>query len=388
VALLDLAGPIGNGAAGQASADDGEQMAKAVIADLNARGGAACRQLSAKYYKLNPIGPDQGRSGCLQILQDKPAMVIDLGGFAFPQGSYTCIAQQKVPILTSSAVLSAEVDKFFPYLASGGLGELATVMRDTVFGLKERGFFDPAKGFKKLGILVDQCSPGTNKAFDDALVKAGIPGNQISKYEFSCPPNGFPSPADMTAAVAQHQREGVTHVIPVTGGGAFKTYTESARGQLFRPKYAITDYQGNTVTATSPLHPPPDDFDGALSMTTGTFGMDTTPGVAPDAGTKRCQGLAVKAGFGPDQVFKGAGAVCTLVWTAEAALNHARTLTPDAILPGLFEAGTLQVAYSNAEVTYRAPRKLYTGDTYLPVVWAKDCTCWHQMERTRHPSFS
>jgi hypothetical protein len=387
VSLLDLAGPIGNGAAGQASADDSQKMAQAVIADINGRGGVACRTLSAKYYKLNPIGADQGRSGCIQILQDKPALVVDLGGFAFPQGAYLCIPQQRVPILTNSTVLAAEVKKFLPYLASGGLGELATVARDTVFGLRERGFFDPAKGFKKLGLLVDQCSPGTNQAFDAALAKAGVTAAQISKYEFACPANGFPSPTDMAAAVGQHQRDGVTHVIPITGGGASKTYSEAANSQLFHPRYAVSDYQGNTVTATSNLHPNADNFDGALAMTTGTFGMDTTPGVALDPGTKRCQGIAVKAGFPPDQVFKGAGSVCSLLWTAQAAFGHARSLTPTAILPGLFDAGTIQAAYSNADVTFRAPDKLYAGDTWTPVEWHKNCLCWFQLERTRRPSF-
>src|SRR4051812_39663748 len=44
VPVLDLAGPIGNGAAGQAAADDLIKITQAVIDDINARGGVQCRQ--------------------------------------------------------------------------------------------------------------------------------------------------------------------------------------------------------------------------------------------------------------------------------------------------------------------------------------------------------
>ncbi|MDX6661349.1 MAG: hypothetical protein QOJ55_2171, partial [Solirubrobacteraceae bacterium] len=286
VALLDLAGPIGNSAAGQASADDQQKVAQAVINDINSRGGAGCRQLAAKFYKLNPIGADQGRSGCLQIIQDRPALVLDLGGFAFPQSAYLCIPQQKVPLITASVILTSEATKFAPYLATPA-PDLGSVVRDAAFGLRDFGWFDPAKGFKKLGLLYDECAPEVNKGLDEALAKAGITADQTSKYSFSCPPNGFAVPSDMAQAVSQHRLAGVTHVIPLTGGGAFKEYTEAAERQGFRPKYAINDYQGNTVTATSSLQPNGDNFDGSLAMSLQRFGINTTPGFALDPATKR-----------------------------------------------------------------------------------------------------
>src|SRR5207245_2151469 len=170
VAVLDLAGPIGNSAANQASADDLQKFAQALIADVNARGGMACRQATAKYYKVNPIGPDQGRNACLQIIQDHPAMALDAGGFAFPQSAYACIPQQKIPLITASLILTSEATKFAPYLATP-TPDLGTVMRDAAFGLKDIGFFDPAKGFRKLGLLYDECAPEVNKQLDDALAK-------------------------------------------------------------------------------------------------------------------------------------------------------------------------------------------------------------------------
>jgi hypothetical protein len=304
VALLDLAGPIGNGAANQASADDQQRMAQAVIADINARGGAGCRQLTAKFFKMNPIGADQGRSACLEILQSRPAVVADLGGFAFPQSAYACVPQQKVPLLTVSLILSSEAQRFAPYLASVN-ADAGTIMRDTAFGLRDRGWFTAANGFKKLGLLYDECSPEVNRQLDDALAKAGITGAQISKYTFACPPNGFGSPAEMAQAVAQHRTAGVTHVIPLTGGGTFRPYTDAAEGQGFRPKYAVTDYQGMPITSASSLRPNPENFDRAVAMTPTKLGNNTTPGLALDEPTKRCQALAAKAGLSADIAFRG-----------------------------------------------------------------------------------
>ena len=387
VPLLDLAGPIGNGAAGVASAEELERIAAAVIDDINARGGVQCRKLTAKYYRMNPISPDGGRSGCLQILQDKPAIVTDVGGFAFPQGAYLCVPQQRVPVITSQLLLPSELAKYSPYIATPG-ADMVTMVRNSAFGLRDRGFFDPAKGFKKLGLLMDECSSEANKLLEEALAKAGVGGDKISKYTFACPPNGFGSPTDMAAGASQHRREGVSHVIPFTGSGSFNRYVDAAEGQLFRPKYAVTDYQGVPVTAASNLKPNPEAFHGALAMTGNQYGMETTANFPVDAGTRRCQAILKKAGFGPEYSFgKQGGLACTVLWDAEAAFARAASFAPDAILKGLLAAGTVQHAYPSPDATFKAPNKFYGGDTWTPIQWAKDCSCWHRLEPTRRPSY-
>ena len=385
VTLLDLAGPIGNGAAGQASADELEAIARAVIEDINGRGGVACRQLAPKYYKFNPINPDAGRASCLQVIQDRPAIVVDAGGFAFPQSAYLCIPQQKIPIITVSTILQSEAQKFAPYLASP-TSDATTMMRNTAFGLRDRGFFDPAKGFKKLGLLYDECSQEVNDALDQYLAKAGVTG--ASKYTFPCPENGFGSPADMATAVSQHRRDGVTHVIPLAGSGSFNRYVDAAEAQRYRPKYGVTDYQGLPITATSALKPNGDNFDLAVAMTTNLFGMDTSPGAQLDAGTKRCQALIGKADLGPEKVFMGGGGLCSSLWDLEAALKHARSLAADGMLPGLFAAGPIQHAYPVPEATFKSPFKFHGGDSWLPIQWHKECSCWHYLEPNRRPSFA
>jgi len=387
LAVLDLAGPIGNSAANQASADDLVKMAQALIADVNARGGLACRTATGKFYKVNPIGPDQGRNACLQIIQDKPGLAIDAGGFAFPQSAYACIPQQKIPLISASWILTSEATKFAPYLGSP-VGDLGTVMRDAALGLRDLGWFDPAKGFKKLGLLDDECAPEVNKQLDDALAKAGISGAKVSKYSFACPSGGFASPAEMAQAVSQHRTAGVTHVIPLTGGGSFKAYAAAAQSQGFHPQYAFTDYQGAVITAGTAAGPDANSIDGTLDMSTGKFGMETTPGFPIDAPTKRCQAVAVKAGLPATIAFHGGGGLCSLMWTAEAAFDNAQELTPSTILPGLFRAGPVPMAWPEADATFRAPSKFYGADTWWPIKFHADCSCWHVMDPKRRPSYA
>ncbi len=111
------------------------------------------------------------------------------------------------------------------------------------------------------------------------------------------------------------------------------------------------------------------------------------PGVPVDAPTKRCQGLATKAGLSTDIAFQGGGGLCSLLWTAEAALDHASALTPDALLPGLFAAGPMQMAWPEADTTFKGG-KLYGGDTWWPIRYQKDCSCWHVLDPNRRPSYA
>jgi hypothetical protein len=388
IGVLDLAGAIGNSAAGVASADELQRIAAAAIADVNARGGVQCRSLVAKYYKGNPINQDQLRATCLQIIQDRPFLFADAGAFAYPFGAYNCLSQQKVPVLTPTNITATDVQRFGPYVASY-TSNAETAMSTAVFGAKQMGMFDPAKGFKKLGLLFEDCAPEFNRAMEAALSKAGVTGGQISKYEFPCPSGGFASPSQMSQAVIQHRRDGVTHVFMLTGGGSQKSYTEAANTQGFRPKQIFSDYNGMMVTAGSATGPRGDTIDGALGITTNLFGLDTTPGLQPDAGTRRCQAIIAKAGLPPSYVFgKQGGTVCDAVWAAEAALKGAKELTRAAALPGLFNAGPIQYSYPNPPATYAAPSKFSGGDTWWPTQFHADCNCWRVLDANRRPSFT
>ena len=90
--LLNLAGAIGNSAVGQSSPQVQQQMAQAVVDDINSHGGVDCRKLVVTYYQANPIDPTSTQNICLQIQQAGVFAV--MGGFAYPESANDCLAQQ------------------------------------------------------------------------------------------------------------------------------------------------------------------------------------------------------------------------------------------------------------------------------------------------------
>lgn len=386
VGYANLAGAIGNSAVGLGSPEDYHRMAQVVVDDINATGGVQCRQLAFKMYEGNPINQDQTQATCLQVGQDAPLAFADAGAFVYPLGQYGCLAQQSIPLVTVAQAVTSDLSRFYPYLASTS-ADTATEMLTNVLAAQKTGFFDAANGFQKLGLLEDDCTPEVNEQYESALAKAGI--TQLSTYKFSCPSGGFASPAEMAQAVIQFQnRDHATHVVPLTGGGSFLSFSQAAQRQGYKPKYLVTNYNGFLVTATTATGPDPDNFDGATAISLGTYGMDTTPNYPVDGGTARCQGILARAGFPPSEVFAPqGGSVCSSIWTLVTAINHAASLTREDILPGLFSAGPVQLAYSYPDATYAAPSKLYGGDTWSVLNYSKDCKCWHVVSDQRQPSF-
>lgn len=138
-------------------------------------------------------------------------------------------------------------------------------------------------------------------------------------------------------------------------------------------------------TAETNLRPNRENFDGAIAVSTTTFGLQNTPGLVLDAGTQRCQAVAEAAGMSRDVVFQGGGGACDGMWTLEAALGHASASNPEAILPGLFAAASVELSYPLPNATFRAPAKYTGGDTYWPMRWHADCGCWRVLDPNRRP---
>jgi hypothetical protein len=190
ITLVALAGAVGNSAVGIASSDEFKRIGEAVRQDINAKGGVQCRQLAFKYYDVNPLSQDAQRSACLQVAQDRPLLVADIAGFAFPAGAYGCVPQQKIPLIASATLLRSEIQRFQPYVAAPN-ADAETQLRTMVLGLRDRKWFDAANGFKKLGVLYDDCQPEANRIHDAALAEVGVTGDKLTKYTYSCPVTGL-----------------------------------------------------------------------------------------------------------------------------------------------------------------------------------------------------
>jgi hypothetical protein len=388
--LLNLAGAIGNSAVGQPSPQIQQQMAQAVVDDINAHGGVACRKLVVTYYQANPIDPTSTQNICLQIAQAGVFAVI--GGFAYPAAANDCLAQQKIPVVANVAPTPSEAKQYYPYLMSANPDPTADYA-NAIFGMKARGFFTAAQGFQKLAILEDDCSPEINRAVFNDLIQAGVPSRQIVKNDFSCPSSGFASPSDMSQFATQDNLAHITNVVVVTGGGSFKEYSNAAQGQGYKPKYLVADYDGFLVTATGGTGPDPNNFDGTVVTTDTRFGENNTPGLT-DPATQACIALFARHGL-PASYITGSyigGGNCTLFALFAAAASHDQGPTRAGLVPGLAQVGRFAMVFPLQDSIYKAPGpatpvKVSGGDFWWTIQFYASCTCWKVIDPTVHPSF-
>jgi hypothetical protein len=388
--LLNLAGAIGNSAVGQPSPQIQQQMAQAVVDDINAHGGVACRKLVVTYYAANPIDPTSTQNVCLQIAQAGVFAVI--GGFAYPAASNDCLAQQKIPVVANIAPTPAEGKQYYPYLMST-TPDPTQDYANAIFGMQGRGYFTAAQGFQKLAILEDDCTPEINRAVYDDLIKAGVRPNQIVKNDFSCPSSGFASPSDMSQFATQDNLGHVTNVVEVTGGGSFKEYSTAAQGQHYKPKYLVSDYNGFLVTATGGTGPDPNNFDGTVVTTDTRFGENNTPGLS-DPATQACIALFARHGL-PASYITGSyigGGNCTIFQLFAAAVSHDQGPTRAGLAPGLGQVGRFAMVFPLQDSIYKTPGattpvKVTGGDFWWTIQFYASCTCWKVIDPTVHPSF-
>lgn len=388
--LLNLAGAIGNSAVAQPSPQVQQQMAQAVIDEINAHGGVACRKLVANFYPANPIDPNSTQNVCLQIQQAGVFAVI--GGFAFPQGANDCLAQHKIPVVGNIAPTPGEMKQYYPYLMSISPDPVRDY-RNAILGMRDRGFFTAGQGFKKVAILEDDCSTEIDQAVYADILQAGVPSSQIVKNEFSCPSGGFASPSDMGNFATQDNLSHVSNVVVVTGGGSFKEYSNAAKGQGYKPKYLVANYQGFLVTATGGTGPDPANFDGTIVTTDTRFGENNTPGLT-DPATQACVALFARHGL-PASYITGTylgGDNCNLFELFAAAAAHDPGLTRAGLATGLGQVGRFNEAFPNADSIYRAPDvlapvKMTGGDFWWTIQFSASCTCWKVIDPTVHSSY-
>lgn len=383
--LLNLGGAIGNGAVGIASPEQQQQMSDAVVKDLNAKGGAACRKIVVKYFTANPLDQSSARQACLQIVEAKVYAVVDGSGFAYPAGAADCVAQNKIPIVNAPGPVPSEYRQLFPYYMSVLSYDPTQSFRNTVFGMKRLGYFDKARGFKKLGLFMDDCSPEVNKALLKDLARIGIVKDAISIYKFSCPSGGFASPSEASAAVVKHRQDGVTHVIPVTGGGSFKSYSSFAQQQGYKPTYTNSDYNGFPITVTGSTGPDRDNYDGTVAVTALKIGQESSG--FSDAPTRDCEALLKRQGLPTNWTTNGymAGSYCGMYSVFAAGATKAPRLTRVDLHLGVGALGKVPLAYPNSDAVY-SPADLIGGDEYWAIQYGKACNCWKVLDRTRRPN--
>jgi hypothetical protein len=372
LAIINLTA-VGNQAVGLRSPEDIETAARAVVDGINREGGSACRKLRLKSYAVSPVDSNDQRSKCLQIQADKPFAVLDFGGFYTP-AARTCIGAAKIPLI-GTGLDEEEMNKSFPYLFSVNSSSEAAA-RNWVYEAAARGTFDPARGFRKLGLLLNECSPSVNSQLASDLAKVSVGRDRTSTFTASC---AISPPSQLSQAVLQFRGDDVSHVLVAASGPNSQTFVRQADAARWKPAYLASDFTG--VTSPTLAGGWPDGFDGAVAIT-GSHTGERNSGITNELVT-RCNEWMKQAKVPPaetEQDIVPTNLCDTFRFLVTAMNGVGPNLSRVALVDGLRRAGRFQgAAYGDA--VFDRPGKVWGGDYIRAIRWQLACKCWKIIDR-------
>jgi hypothetical protein len=382
IVLLDTGGL--NSVFGAPPTSSQQGMWNAMFDSINKAGGAACNKLVPDFQTDNELNPSSAQNACLAFVQHHDFAV--LNGF-LPQNPDTCMLQAHIPVFEFILLSTAEVQKFYPYYFSAE-GAIQVVYRNWAHAASQANMFNPAQGFKKLGIFYRDCQPEVNAAMLADLQAVGIPSNAIDRADLGCSP-AFTPPSAIEQAVVKFKTDGVTTATIDNDIIDTQNISKQSQNQGFRPQWTIPD-DGQVSTTTNPAFAPdPNNFNNALAITSGQYAANTTPGFKEDQTTVQCDQIMTSHGqsgvmAAPDQF---SGAVCDLAWMFVAALDHAPSVAPDQLAAGLQRAGSVPFSFPYGPDNFSAPGTTWGGQFWRPVRFHTSCRCWQLDSPNFSPSF-
>jgi hypothetical protein len=379
--IINLVGAVGNETFNLRSADELAAAAQAIVAEINERGGVACRKLRIKTYKVNMLDQNEQRARCLEIVRDKPFAVIDYAGFA-GASARACIIQAKIPYeATAGGGLSeADLAREAPYVYHLP-SSIDRKGRMWAFESAARGAFDPKRGFRKLGVLLTECNPPANASLKQSLRQVGLRDDQLSVFTLSgC---GVNSPSEISQALLQHRNAGVSHVFLGATTGNDPTYVRQADAVSWKPVYLTSDFGNETGVAPGNW---PDGFDGTIAITSLRIGEHASGSVAP--WWTRCNEWLKKRRVRPaeGEADRGVVQICDIFRLFVAVANAAgpnpvrSTFTQNVARVGRFESAT------QLDANFDRPGKVTGGDHTRAIQWRRSCKCWSLLDRQIKPA--
>ena len=307
---------------------------------------------------------------------------IDNGSYAiYPQKH--CFAQHRIPFFGGYMLFRDEIDAFYPYLFN--ISEFDTIDKNTVFALKDRGFFNIPPN-EKIGFTYRNCDqPLVNKWFQ-WFQQAGIPSSQIVSYNFGCPAV-FAAPSDIQAAVLKFKSANVTRMTAHQLVGDFSNFSNVAQQQGFNPKYGLPDESMIDVAYGSQA-PNSDNITDAIAIAQGRSGEERTPGSVPSPGTAKCNAIYAAHGIKPTyQLAPGAGYVCTQLWMFQAAITNAPVFKAEALAAGLARTAHIESSYPAGPNDFTGARQTTGGQFWRVAQFKASCKCWQVIDANFRPGY-
>ena len=383
ILLVNVAGPASTTVGGYPTPQIQQQYFQQDLDAVNAAGGVACRKVVADFYSPNIADEADLQQTCLSVEQGGYFAVLDVGSYFLFPSLATCFPNNHIPYFGGAVLPQAEQQQFYPYLFGQGIAE--NNYRNAVYGLQQQGFFSPAKGFFKLGLVYRDCVPQYLGEVESYLAQAGVPTSKIVPYDLGCSAALYAPPSSVEQAVLMFKADNVHNVTFINDINDFANFTSIANQQQFKPWYGSPD-DGVVAASSGQGGYNYQNMDHMLVTTQERYAEETTPGMTPTAGTLNCN--AIYSHYGEPTTYKqldGAGGVsCDMVWEFAAAVDHAPVLQRNALAAGLNTVKSVEFSYPWGPNDFSGYHWTTGGGFWRPVEFYASCTCWHVL----NPTFS
>lgn len=373
---------------GAAGIDPGDQegQAKAVVAEMNRRGGMFGRQIQIVFKDEATVATAQdpnnaGAQACTYFTQDHPVVALlnpvtlmDVPSFR------ACLAKAHLPLLSASvAAVDDQVGRALaPYFYQSTAPSWNALAPTLMQVLTAQGYFNGwdtltskvTSAKAKVGVLVasDDVGIRVGKLLTKVLADAGHPGAVVYQYA--------QGNSDLSAAVLQFSGNGVTHV--VAADSTLIAFQISASSQNYHPRYAVTSY--NAPQGYLQNVAPKDQQVGDVGVGWApAFDVDdqNDPG-STGPGDVECRAMLKKGG----QTFSGkrlaltlAFAFCDGIRLIDQGAVAGGGLSGEQIYQGIQKiAPSFSTAFSFANGL--RPDRLFVPGAVRPLAWSTGCSCF------------
>lgn len=378
--IMDVGGLRNAGFGVIKTREDIPQVIDALVDWANDNGGLNGRKIVPVKKVADLINPNDQRNKCLEFTQrDQVFAVLDSFTYVFPSTRACFTVENKTPYFGAFPGGKQELAKAAPFQVSTS-GDSNRMIKNWVYGAKAEGFFDPAKGFKKLGILTDNCDRSVYDGADG--LKAHLKAVGIKEW------SEFASGCDITdqqssgaPAVLRHRQDGVTHVMLASFSTAASAYTRAAASQSgWKPKYFVSDFGFMSWDGSTP-DLDPGQWDGVRAVTsTHTGELAVGKPLSPQA--KACSKILTDRGLPPITEYNRdyeAWLFCDHLRLLVAGAKLApRNLTRLSWGAAVQKVGDFTSAFFNG-VRYEPGVFAGGGHNLALIEWQRACACYKQV---------
>lgn len=394
-------GEAANSAIGGGGIDssDGKANAKAVIDEINARGGVAGRKLVGVYVAYDATSSDtpafQDERACNALTRDDKVLAVTSSGLTevFP----ACMQKAGVTILDSGKLIAqdAQLLRTFPSLLQLGTLVQDRMMQEMVRSLQRQQYFtgwnnttgsaNPASPVK-VGVLTLD-SPEWIRPLNSVLLPSlKTAGYSVAKEDVQRIPKASTTSdvgrqaQAVGSAVLRLRSDGVTHLVMLDASGTITIFfAQAAKNQGYYPRLGVNSATGMQALTDAGV--------GGNDIFEGAVGLGWFPNIdLPRSEAAKRQGPATKdclavikkrtgqdlsAGNGASIALAG----CDSLFFLKTVGDRAGTRLNQSGLVATAEG--LGTAFSAALYgkTRFAPGRHDALETGYDMAWSTDCTC-------------